>query len=116
MFEMCTLLDDPNAPWDGSLPGNGDYECLLNAGFIPIECQAGDLLAFTGTLDHLSLSNQHNSKKSNTSSSSRHTFQLHLVEGPSQGIEWSPHNWLQYPPNQAFVRLNKNMAKTESKD
>jgi hypothetical protein len=26
------------------------------------------------------------------------TFQLHLVEGPAQGIEWSRRSWLQYKP------------------
>ena len=55
---------------------------------------------FPGTLDHLSLPNY--SKKS------RHTFQLHLVEGPcnegiygekigaEHGVTWSKGNWLQY--------------------
>ena len=100
MFEMRTLCVDPAVPWDGSLPGtNGDWASLLKVGFVPVECKAGDLLAFCGTLDHLSLTNR-------TASARRDTFQLHIVEGPSQGIEWSPLNWLQYPPDQSFVRLN----------
>jgi hypothetical protein len=37
------------------------------------------------------------------------------ISGCESGV-WSPYNWLEYPPNQAFVRLNKQMAKTESKD
>jgi phytanoyl-CoA hydroxylase len=135
MFEMVQLFHDATVPWDGSLPGIDTttttaatnmeyvYESLLQAGFIPIECKAGDLLAFTGTLDHLSLGNSQHHQCSHpdlrdhshshgqspllsSSSSSRHTFQLHIVEGPSQGIEWSPLNWLQYPPNQSFMRLN----------
>ena len=128
MFEMAQIFHDPMVPWDGSLPDgtNEDattmntYESLLQAGFIPIECKAGDVLAFTGTLDHLSLGNNYHSHRPgrsslendrgrssiSQSSSSRHTFQLHIVEGPSQGIEWSPYNWLQYPKNEAFLRLN----------
>jgi Phytanoyl-CoA dioxygenase (PhyH) len=143
MFEMVTIFHDPSVPWDGSIPGcqqivtdtdqhqptlvddSVHYDALVKAGFIPIECKAGDLLAFTGTLDHLSLGNSQPNPTSNLvsvrnthmngddsltssnllSSSSRHTFQLHLVEGPSQGIEWSHHNWLQYPDKEPFVRL-----------
>jgi ectoine hydroxylase-related dioxygenase (phytanoyl-CoA dioxygenase family) len=37
---------------------------------------AGDLFVIHGSLDHLSLPN--------TSPTSRHTFQLHLIEGPTQ--------------------------------
>lgn len=105
---MVELFADPKVPWDGGLPGDdgdttaitsttGDWTALLDAGFIPIECKAGDLLAFCGELDHLSLPN--------TSDKARHTFQLHLVEGPSQGVEWSPYNWLQYPSDKSFLRL-----------
>ena len=130
MFEMVSLFTDPTVPWDGSLPrrrtttttkndnddddGNDDdfgtYESLIEAGFIPIECQAGDLLAFAGTLDHLSLGNRCccHDDQSPATLSSRHTFQLHIVEGPSQGVEWSPYNWLQYPNNEPFLRLNDN--------
>jgi phytanoyl-CoA hydroxylase len=106
MFTMQQLIVDHTVPWDGGLPGSvnnsvgncGDMEALLSAGFCPVECQAGDLVLFGGELDHLSLPN--------TSTSPRHTFQLHLVEGPSQGIEWSPYNWLQYPPGKPFFRLS----------
>ena len=56
---------------------------------MPVECKAGDLLAFPGLLDHLSLPN--------TSDAPRHTFQLHLVEGPRAGVTWHERNWLQYP-------------------
>jgi len=89
--------DNNDVPWDGALPGDGSSEALLDAGFIPIECQAGDLLAFNGELDHLSLPNH--------SDRARHTFQLHCVEGPSQGVTWSEYNWLQYPDGKPFVRL-----------
>ena len=52
---------------------------------------------FPGTLDHLSLPNY--SKKS------RHTFQLHLVEGPKAGVTWSRGNWLQYQNKAPFHEL-----------
>ncbi|OEU10843.1 hypothetical protein FRACYDRAFT_160634, partial [Fragilariopsis cylindrus CCMP1102] len=55
--------------------------------FVPVEVKAGDLVVFCGTLDHFSLPN--------FSDKQRHTFQLHLVEGPNAGITWSPENWLQ---------------------
>jgi phytanoyl-CoA hydroxylase len=88
-------------PWEGSLPENSlpAPECagLYKAGFVPIACEAGDLVAFAGTLDHLSLPNQ--------SSGARHTFQLHCVEGEGAGVTWSRENWLQYPPGVSFMRL-----------
>ncbi|KAL7566524.1 hypothetical protein ACA910_006433 [Epithemia clementina (nom. ined.)] len=61
---------------------------LLDLGWLPVECRAGDVLLFCGTLDHLSLANH--------SPHPRHSFQLHLVEGPRAGVTWSPLNWLQY--------------------
>ena len=86
--------------WEGALPKGSEPPCqgLLDAGFIPVECRAGDLLAFNGTLDHLSLPN--------LSDRQRHTFQLHMVEGPRAGVEWSKYNWLQYPSHLNFLRLN----------
>lgn len=70
---------------------------LLDCDFIPIECNHGDLLVFCGDIDHLSLYND--------SSLPRHTFQLHIVEGPNANIIWSPSNWLQYPNHLSFLRL-----------
>ena len=96
-FTMKNLRDGEEAPWDGSLPGDGSMNGLLEAGFIPVECKAGDLLVFCGELDHLSLPNH--------SDKARHTFQLHLVEGPGAGIVWSETNWLQYPDHEPFVPL-----------
>jgi phytanoyl-CoA hydroxylase len=87
--------------WDGDLPsagGDGNVQlALLERGFIPVECKPGDLVVFCGELDHLSLPNK--------SSQARHTFQLHLVEGPGAGIEWSKSNWLQYPCGKEFLKL-----------
>jgi len=80
---------------DGSWPPPCDG--LFEAGFVPIECNAGDLLVFPGTLDHLSLANY--------SEKPRHTYQLHLVEGPSEGIKWSDSNWLQYKNSAPFPSL-----------
>ena len=91
--------------WDGKIPsGDNDneekemWEILFDAGFVPIECSAGDLLVFPGELDHLSLPN--------FSEHQRHTFQLHLVEGEGCGIKWSETNWLQYPKGVPFLSLN----------
>lgn len=99
-FSMETLRDgSKEAPWDGSLPGDGSFDNLLEAGFVPVECKAGDLLVFNGELDHLSLPN--------TSAKARHTFQLHLVEGPDAGITWAPTNWLQYSNGEPFVKLGR---------
>ncbi|KAI2492536.1 phytanoyl-CoA dioxygenase [Fragilaria crotonensis] len=85
--------------WEGQLPPNSEPPChgLLDAGFVPIECKAGDLLTFAGTLDHLSLPNY--------SDQQRHTFQLHLVEGEKAGVSWSRSNWLQYPKEEGFVSI-----------
>ena len=51
------------AEWDGALPAGSEFaaECegLFRVGFLPLECKAGDLLCFAGTLDHLSLPNLH---------------------------------------------------------
>ena len=98
-------------PWDGGIPpftsadtSKNDtiekpvWDHLFDAGFIPIECKAGDLVVFPGELDHLSLPNFSNIQ--------RHTFQLHLVEGPgSAGVTWSETNWLQYPNGEEFLNL-----------
>lgn len=94
-----TLQPESTIPWEGTLPDGSEPPCqgLLKAGFIPIECKAGDLLAFCGELDHLSLPNY--------SDSQRHTFQLHLVEGSGQGIMWSKSNWLQYPKGVDFLSI-----------
>jgi len=94
-FLMETLHDN-STDWEGAVPANG-WQGLLDEGFVPIECRTGDLLAFCGELDHLSLANQ--------SSRPRHTFQLHLVEGPEADVIWSPFNWLQYPDGKTFLRL-----------
>lgn len=101
--------------WDGGLPGgeedndnddNDNIEALLEAGFVPVECKAGDLLCFCGELDHLSLPNR--------SDEPRHTYQLHLVEGPNENVVWSKYNWLQYSNGKSFPRLVK--PKEEAKD
>ena len=103
-------------PWDGAMPeGDTPENGVRKAGFEPLpvyvvplltkllpvnprheksppkkqktnrqhlrHCrQAGDLVLIHGAVDHLSLAN--------TSGRSRHTFQLHLVEGPGNGVCW----------------------------
>jgi len=102
IFEM--LADEHElkgtSTWEGSLPeGSLSLPCdgLFDAGFIPVECKAGDLVTISGQLDHLSLPNH--------SSMQRHTFQLHLVEGPDAGITWAASNWLQYPNGTPFLSI-----------
>jgi phytanoyl-CoA hydroxylase len=96
---MDDLYEHEDIIWDGSLPEHG-WKGLLEAGFVPVECKAGDLVVFGGELDHLSLPNG--------SDHPRHTFQLHLVEGPGASVTWSPSNWLQYPDGRPFLRLLKD--------
>jgi len=88
--------------WEGKMPegSNAPSKGLYDVGFKPVECAAGDLVVIHGQVDHLSLPN--------TSEKERHTFQLHLVEGPTQGITWSPLNWLQYPDGKTFPGLGNN--------
>jgi len=104
-----THHENSEVTWEGSLPksvevtvGDSDKNAntehdnedtpndlgISSLNFIPVEVNAGDLVVFCGTLDHFSLPN--------FSDKQRHTFQLHLVEGPNAGVEWSPSNWLQY--------------------
>jgi Protein involved in biosynthesis of mitomycin antibiotics/polyketide fumonisin len=88
--------------WVGKIPkvdGMTPWDGLLECGFIPVECKAGDLVVFPGELDHLSLPN--------VSERPRHTFQLHLVEGEGAGVTWAESNWLQYPKGMKFMRLNE---------
>ena len=70
---------------------------LAARGFVPLDVRAGDLVMFAGTLDHLSLPNG--------SPHDRHTFQLHMIEGPTAGVQWGAENWLQYPQGRAFPQL-----------
>mmetsp|Transcript_43572 Transcript_43572/g.136705 ORF Transcript_43572/g.136705 Transcript_43572/m.136705 type:complete len:332 (-) Transcript_43572:107-1102(-) len=69
--------------FEGAMP-----EDLIAAGFESLPVKKGDAVLIHGQVDHLSLPN--------TSPKSRHTFQLHLIEGPEAGVEWHPGNWLQY--------------------
>jgi phytanoyl-CoA hydroxylase len=62
------------------------------------DCNRVLQVCFPGTLDHLSLPN--------LSADPRHTYQLHLVEGPKEGVTWSGENWLQYPQKRAFPSLS----------
>jgi phytanoyl-CoA hydroxylase len=80
--------------YDGTVPVD-----LHKAGFIPVPVKAGDLVIIHGSVDHLSLPN--------TSHKPRHSFQLHLVEGPGNGVNWSKENWLQYHDGCEFARLSK---------
>jgi len=93
-------LPSSDAPWEGTLPpGMPQAEGARQAGFVPLEAKAGDLVLIHGQVDHLSLDN--------TSDASRHTFQLHLVEGGD--VTWHQRNWLQYPVGKNFPSLNMNL-------
>jgi len=89
--------------WMGKVPGGSvkyseETEAALRAaGFVPLPVKAGDLVCFPGTTDHLSLANE--------TPKARHTFQLHLVEGPGAGVQWSESNWMQYPEALTFPSL-----------
>lgn len=98
IFRMEDEASLEKVHWEGAMPqGSSPKEGIKNAGFVPLECQKGDLVLIHGQVDHLSLAN--------TSGASRHTFQLHLVEGPSAGVQWSKNNWLQYPHGESFPSL-----------
>jgi len=90
--------------WVGKVPGGNPHyspetvDFLKKAGFVSLPVKAGDLVCFAGTLDHLSLSNR--------TEHERHTFQLHLVEGPDAGIHWATSNWMQYPEGLSFPKLS----------
>ena len=90
------LVDKKDCVSEGAMPGNTPEE-LRQVGFIPLEVKAGDLVGIHGQVDHLSLPN--------TSGRPRHSFQLHLVEGPRAGVFWSKSNWLQYADGQPFPSL-----------
>ena len=94
------IQDDTTEPmkWEGKLPeGVPAEQGAYDAGFVPYECKQGDLVLIHGSVDHLSLKN--------TSDKSRHTFQLHLIEGPKQGVAWSKENWLQLANGRPFLSL-----------
>ena len=90
-----TARSEAARTWEGTYPRpNATYGASTGAeleahGFVPVPVKAGDLVLFPGTLDHLSLPNG--------SPHDRHTFQLHMVEGPEGGVTWAEENWLQYP-------------------
>ncbi|CAK0821416.1 unnamed protein product [Prorocentrum cordatum] len=100
VFEELSGSEQSQAwKWEGKMPSGWEppSEGLRQRGFAPLECEVGDLVVIHGQVDHLSLPN--------VSKLKRDTFQLHLVEGPGEGIEWSRRNWLQYPGSKPFPRL-----------
>ena len=97
-------LNPDNSKWEGAVPTD-----LREAGFVPVPVEAGDLIGIHGNVDHLSLPN--------TSSRPRHSYQLHLVEGPENGVFWSTDNWLQYKGGKGFMKLTYNgMDDTSERD
>lgn len=104
IFEDCEDAG-PHGPWEGTMPDGWEPPSrgLYDKGFKPVECEVGDLVVIHGQVDHMSLPN--------TSEMKRDTFQLHLVEGPKEGIEWSSRNWLQYPPGKIFPSIGGDAEK-----
>mmetsp|Transcript_59215 Transcript_59215/g.105216 ORF Transcript_59215/g.105216 Transcript_59215/m.105216 type:complete len:338 (+) Transcript_59215:51-1064(+) len=92
--------------WEGKMPSGWTPPSmgLKEKGFQHVECEVGDLVVIHGQVDHMSLPNK--------SDKPRETFQLHLIEGPGEGITWSPRNWLQYPEGKSFPSL---LAESERK-
>mmetsp|Transcript_16759 Transcript_16759/g.27796 ORF Transcript_16759/g.27796 Transcript_16759/m.27796 type:complete len:339 (-) Transcript_16759:448-1464(-) len=98
-FVPLSIAEDPPpaaAVWEGGLPSS--VSCPSELGFVPLPVARGDLVLIHGQLDHLSMPN--------TSAESRHSFQLHLVEGNEAGTCWSTKNWLQYPPGKPFPKFS----------
>jgi phytanoyl-CoA hydroxylase len=96
--------------WEGKMPSGfepPESRGLRETGFVSVECSVGDLVVVHGQVDHLSLTN--------TSSMQRETFQLHLIEGPGQGVTWSELNWLQYPMGKHFPSLRKKACAGEKR-
>ena len=89
-------LNAADLKWEGTLPGRTPSD-LYGAGFVPVPVRPGDLVVIHGSVDHLSLEN--------VSDKPRHSYQLHLVEGPDNGVLWSADNWLQYSNGRAFSKL-----------
>jgi hypothetical protein len=93
---------DIDIDWVGKIPHltgcETAWDSLFAAGFVPVGCEADDLVVFTKELVHLSLAN--------ISECQRHTFQLHLVEGDIAGATWrADTNWLQYPKGVPFLSI-----------
>jgi len=89
------------SPDEGKMPKGWEppSRALYEQGWKHLECEVGDLVVIHGQVDHMSLPN--------TSERPRDTFQLHLIEGPEQGITWSARNWLQYPEARSFPSLRQ---------
>jgi len=86
--------------WEGEMPAG--VRCPSELGFVPLPAEEGDLVVIHGQLDHLSMPN--------TSEESRHTFQLHLVEGADANVHWCEDNWLQYPAGKPFPSFDRPLS------
>jgi len=63
--------------------------------FLPLHTASGDLVVMHGALEHFSARGLNPNR-------SRESLQVHIVEADAQ---WSPANWLQYPPGLEFMPL-----------
>lgn len=80
----------------GSASTPENFAALRAAGYTELPVRKGDCVLIHGQVDHLSLTNN--------SELSRHTFQLHLVEGTAES-QWRQTNWQQYPADVSFPRI-----------
>lgn len=72
---------------------------------VPIECEAGTLVLLHGENVHFSAEN--------TSSVSRHSWALHVVEGAA-GYDWAADNWAHRKPDFPWEPLYDNSATAEA--
>eukprot|EP01134_Creolimax_fragrantissima_P001371 CFRG1371T1 len=100
VYDHFTRNPNPNWKEDGQDKmimkplGNVPNPDLADCPFVPLIMKAGDAVFLHGAFEHRSYENR--------SSTPRHSFQLHLVEGPAGGCTWSTGNWLQYPKGLSF--------------
>lgn len=66
---------------------------LNQEGGVPVQCPAGSLVLIHHSVIHWSAAN--------TSSSARHAYTIHVVDG-AEGVRYPPENWLQRADGSKF--------------
>lgn len=101
LVDASRRVQDADVPWEGT---DMTEEQVKDRGYVPVPVKAGTLVAFAGTLDHLSLPN--------LSADQRHTFQLHVIE--SENVQWHTSNWLQTDRPEGFLPIDLSESSPES--